>query len=250
MPELVLHKIGIQYEVEYAMVKYAAGHEAERCGVLRFDMVQRFNGLPNQHPDPQDNFQLPDGDYTGCTVFHSHWRDTHPGELTPADIAASRLTGLPYLLYHAGFKTWDYWSPQHWHPWPLKAPSSPTPEDLTGWPFVYGRSDCWTVCRAALYVMTGVLVADPIRGQEVGETVEAAWALIERSAPGMGFTEADSIQVGDILTYRTGAGGANHCAIVLDDRRMLHHPGEGRISCIEGLSLRNLHKIWRYTGKA
>jgi hypothetical protein len=109
--------------------------------------------LTNMHPHPEDNvlfnphelasFTYPDPDL----IWHSHWKESHEAELSPADIWMSHRYGKAIALYHVLYDSWDYYDPSNPNPFPLKSiPHTPKELDFyTGWRFYWQRSDCFSL---------------------------------------------------------------------------------------------------------
>ena len=91
----------------------------EVCGVITVDgeVVECENIADN----PQEQFviSLKGIDQKIAAIYHTHWQDSQPALLSPIDIANSKATKLPYILYHTGFGQWDYYNPSDIYPYPL-----------------------------------------------------------------------------------------------------------------------------------
>jgi hypothetical protein len=130
---------------------YETAGNKEACGFIlnNGDVIQ----WTNSHPKPDDHFRLKNYPYSLSeikVIWHSHFKDTHPGEFTAGDLALSHQTKLPILLYHAGFDEWDYYEPQNPNPFPLTYIPTVKVSDIdyyAGWRFSWGRSDCFSLVR-------------------------------------------------------------------------------------------------------
>jgi proteasome lid subunit RPN8/RPN11 len=165
------------------------------------------------------------------SIYHSHWSDFHPGELTIEDLEIAHSGDrFPLLLYHSGFDSWDYYEPDNPNPFPLNPiRKSVTDVDFyLNWRFTWGRSDCFALIRR---FCLGTL------GTDIGE-----WSRPEQSTfplPDFHCTwkrknliEIDKdnpdIRLYDLIEIAMDGGlEPNHLAIVVDPvaDKILHNPG-------------------------
>lgn len=219
--------------------KQSAALDQEACGVIIGD---EYHPCINHAKSPEFEFlidpQLWEEIKDDVTmVIHSHYGDTQPGILTPEDIEQSRMLGVPYALYHADFDCWDYWSPSHWHPWPLRVSGPPKLEDYLGWQFVYGRADCWSLARGWYAGMCNTVLPDYPRG-ESEELEDPGFDPFTKAYQQFGFelVTDGSIKDNDLLIIKLPGLGLNHapthCAVVTDaaNGMAIHHLGEGLLS--------------------
>jgi len=194
--------------------------------------------------DKVNNFGIAPSDLTKYdrasiqAVYHSHWSDFHPGELTIEDLEiAHGKDRLPLLLYHSGFDSWDYYEPDNPNPFPL----NPIHKSITdidhylNWRFDWGRSDCFALVRR---FCLGVLNTD------IGE-----WERPEQSTFPLsdfhcnwnrkGLIEIDKddpdIRLYDLIEIAMSGGlEPNHLAIVVDPvaDKILHSPEISRRSFV------------------
>jgi cell wall-associated NlpC family hydrolase len=212
----------------------------ECCGViLRNDGGTAYCPMLNNSEWPADSFEFYPRhwdqvrDRALCLV-HSHYGDEMPGVLSPSDIESARLLKLPTVVYHTA-GAWDYWDPLHWYPWPLRLQGSLTTLDsFVGWPFEYGRADCWSLARGWYKVTCGLDLPDYARG-DIDELEDFEFNPFSSSYKSFGFEEIDhdDIQSNDLLVFRMGSKGeASHCAVVVDAGKGmgLHHLGQNLLS--------------------
>ena len=176
LPPHLLEKI-----ITWSRTEAKVGKEA--CGVMTND--GGVTQILNSHPDPENNFRIRDTGYSKDEIkliWHSHYKDSHPGEFTPSDLNLAHTTNLPILLYHTGFDEWDYYEPLNPSPWPLK----PLPPDklfksvgdidfYTGWRFSWGRSDCFSLVRRYFLGVLGRDIGEFPRPLDPTETLRGAW---------------------------------------------------------------------------
>ncbi|MEM8610389.1 MAG: Mov34/MPN/PAD-1 family protein [Cyanobacteria bacterium P01_H01_bin.105] len=145
----------LSVEIKQKIAEHARlNPEREICGVVVMDEIDdsvQVIPLPNTHPTPETDFRLPAntipkyGDRLQA-IYHSHWEESSPALLTPADVINARATGVASIVYHTTFDQWDLFDPNGLHPWPLKQKHL-APKQLKfylGWPWEWGRSDCLT----------------------------------------------------------------------------------------------------------
>jgi hypothetical protein len=237
----------------------AAAHNQEHCGVIVLDGADiKYLPMRNVAIDPCNNFEFDAQEWETIAdrtlaIVHSHHAECHPGELTPCDIENARVFGKAIVVYHAKFGAWDYWDPLDWYPWPLRMkPNHPAMvEDFIGWPFIYGRADCWALVRGWYLGRLGIALKDYPRGNIAQLEAEVFDPFME-SFERFGFEDVadDDIQDNDVLILRMGRNGATHCAVVTDAANgiALHHVGEGLLSSTFSIDRwkTRLHAVMRY----
>jgi hypothetical protein len=240
----------------------AASRGHEHCGVIAMDGTDIvYAPMQNVAIDPSNNFEFDADEWEsieGSTlaIVHSHYRDDHSGELTPMDIETARMFGKAIVVYHARFGTWDCWGPNDWYPWPmrLKPNHAATLNDFIGWPFIYGRADCWALARGWYMGVLGIRLKDYPRGSIIQLEYPNFNPFME-SFKSFGFTQVadDDIQDNDVLILRMGRNGATHCAVVIDAANGLglHHVEEGVLSSTLAIDRwkNRLHAVMRYSCK-
>jgi hypothetical protein len=236
--------------------------QMEHCGVILQDGIKtEYRRMLNVARFSEDNFEFDPAEWdmvrSRCMcIVHSHWSDEHPGHLTAADIESARILQVPIAVYHTGFKCWDYWDPDEWHPHPMQisAMQSVTVEDFVGWPFVYGRSDCWSLVRGWYIGKLGILLKDYSRGN-IEQLEDEGFDPFDESFVRFGFTEVgeEDIQDNDVLIFRMGRKGeCTHCAVVVDAANGvgLHTLGPDMLSTTFAIDRwkNRLHTVMRYQG--
>jgi hypothetical protein len=224
---------------------WSEGLQVEICGLILNDgtVVQ----LPNSHPTPADAFRIDAESLTSYkrsqirAIWHTHWSDSHPGHLTSDDCWMSHGPNkLPIALYHSGFQCWDYYEPLCSNPWPLNGRGTYGGEidSYTGWPFVWGRADCFALIRC--YLLGAI-------GKDIGEWKRpllenfphSEWSCTAWDRAANGLVEVDDrIRQHDILEIAQGGGREpNHLAIVISvtegQVKILHNMGERYVSAAD-----------------
>ena len=119
----MLEKIELSIKVKQEIAEHARTLPSQEvCGVVLNGEI--VISLPNEHPTPETDFQLPSNTlpkYSGqlLCIYHSHWEESSPALLTPADVINARATGVASVVYHTTFDQWDLFDPNGLHPWPL-----------------------------------------------------------------------------------------------------------------------------------
>jgi proteasome lid subunit RPN8/RPN11 len=221
--------------------------DQEVCGMIGRDReTDAIDVLESDNlaPDPKAGFvidrkyfdQLSEK-YEILALYHSHFADDHPGYLSFEDIRQSKRSKLPYLLFHATDKTWDYFDPASLNPFPLQERSG-TPqvvEFYLGWPWVWGRSDCWTVALYYYRGMLGLDLPDFDRAPTPGEQITGSWDRFTEAMPSIGFVPVDldsPLQQHDLVLMTMEGEVAHHCGIITDIHKpeILHHLQPPRVS--------------------
>lgn len=240
----------------------------EVCGVILTDGT--VMPLPNEHPTPETDFQLPAnaipkyGEYLAA-VFHSHWEESSPALLTPADVVNARATGVTSIVYHTTFDQWDLFDPNGLHPWPLKQKHM-DPKQLKfylGWPWEWGRSDCLTLFRAYYQGMLGITIQDFQRVESEAKFLElldsGQWNQYEEELPAQGMhkiyegspPETFEFRQHDVILMQLQGRRPHHVGILTDVEKMhlIHHLQAGRLSetVIYGKGrIRQTSSVWRH----
>lgn len=241
------------YTEHEAAIKAHARHSAtagptphESCGAILMceDCTTEYRSMSNVARFPADEFEFNPATWNeirnrALCIIHSHHGDEQPGHLTPSDIESARALGLPIAVYHADFDVWDYWDPDCWHPWPLQLEANPIPaitvSSFVGWPFEYGRADCWSLARGWYQAMCSLTLPDYPRG-DVEQLEGFEFNPFGESYAEFGFeaiADHSDIRDHDLLIFRMGSKGeATHCAVVVDAANGLglHHLGQTLLS--------------------
>ena len=247
--------------------------EQEVCGVIvEDDYGYQTIPLPNEHSTPATDFQLPIdtlpkyGDRLRA-IYHSHWEESSPALLTPADIINARATGVASIVYHTTFDQWDLFDPNGLHPWPLKQQHL-DPKRLgfyQGWPWEWGRSDCLTLFRAYYQGMLGITIQDFQRVESEEKFLElldsAQWNQYDEELPAQGLQkvyegsppETFEFKQHDVILMQLQGRKPHHVGILVDAQGMqiLHHLQAGRLSEVVPYGkgrIRQTHSVWRHEG--
>ncbi|NER93623.1 MAG: hypothetical protein F6J86_07255 [Symploca sp. SIO1B1] len=201
--------------------------EEEVCGVVVDGDAIR---IPNIHPDKANHFEL-DNSWVNLqpdAIYHSHWKDEQPGELSLEDLEQCKFCGIPYILHHVGFDEWDYYEPKSPNPFPLKKQGDPQTLDFyLNWRFVWGRSDCFALIRSYFLGILGIDIGDfrrpPLDGfPTIGWLTP--WKAEEHGfvqvTPGLPLRKHDIIQIA-----LKGGREPNHLGVIVDAEgmQMLHN---------------------------
>jgi proteasome lid subunit RPN8/RPN11 len=212
--------------------------DVEICGVIlnNGEIVQ----MNNCAIEPQHNFIIEQSKFdliadSAVAIYHSHCLDSQPAILSPNDIANSKASKLPYLLYHALFKEWDYYNPDDIYPYPL-IPNPWLAKELPfylGWKFDYNRSDCYTLVRSYYKGVLGVNLPDFPRNN-IQETTSPGWNMFVGNFERAGFRKLtdEPLRTNDVILMCISGAQTHHSAILLDPKngKALHNLGEGRMS--------------------
>jgi cell wall-associated NlpC family hydrolase len=241
--------------------------DEEVCGVVLSD--GQVVSLANEHATPATDFQLPVdtlpkyGDELKY-IFHSHWENSSPALLTPADIINARATGVASVVYHRGFDQWDLFDPNGLYPWPLRQRER-DPKKLkfyVGWPWEWGRSDCLSVFRSYYKGRLGVEIQDFQRVGTEEEFLallnEAKWNQYDEELGNQGMRKVCEgkpdgfrFKLHDVILMQLQGRRPHHVGIIVDVDKMLmlHHLQQGSLSgtvTYGGGRLRQTHSVWRH----
>lgn len=205
----------------------------EVCGYIsaKGRVVQR----PNYAEDPSDDaaWDAPDN---AIAIFHSHWKDSHDGWLSPTDIHWAKYRNKPSILYHVGFDAWDLFNPAWHHPFPLRATTDPKSIDhYKGYPWIWSRADCWSIVLYYYRGMLGIDVGDAKRSDDPNEYVQSGWNRYDQELPEHGFVRLDKgtpLQDHDLVVMSITADTPHHIGVITsaNDGMILHHFGGRRLS--------------------
>ena len=201
-------------------VRAHAAREAPRecCGLVTLEAGrQRYHPCRNVAPAASE-FEISGEDYAAAEdagqvlgIVHSHVGT--PPEPSPADLAACRTSGLPWLIVNH-----PTGESRTIVPGAYRAP-------LEGRAYVHGVHDCWALVRDGLRELAALEVPDferrdrwYLRGDNLVEQhlVEAGFVKVAHD-----IREARRF---DLLVMQLGAPVPNHTALYLGDGIMLHHP--------------------------
>jgi proteasome lid subunit RPN8/RPN11 len=188
--------------------------------------------------------------------WHSHSDEMVEGWLSFTDIDQSRFHGIPYLLYHTKFATWDYFDPNYHHPFPLleKATSKTKIDYYLKWPWSYGRSDCASLLKSYLKNVVGHEFPDyprPVAMDWYKDSNYETKYLELFQDPVNGFTQINtaSPKKDDVILMRFfGSRQPCHVGVMVTDQTFLHLLQPGHLSEVVpfgGAWKRGLHSVWR-----
>lgn len=228
---------------------HAANPTQENCGV-----IAEGHAIPckNMAIDPSEDFMLTlPGGVNAETIWHSHCRDTQPGELSFEDIERCKFqrSQIPYLLYRPAFdehtpECWDYFDPRSPNPFPLTNHKDPNTLDFyLGWRFVWGRSDCFALVRCYFLGKLGIDIGDFKRPDyKARRTFPQPEYVAPWKAEENGFVRVprgEAVRTNDVVEIaQKGGVNANHIAVIVDDvaMQMLHNPNLRDLSNVETYS--------------
>lgn len=223
--------------------------DQEQCGLILAD--GSAIAISNIAQDPTNEFvmdpiQWGTNSSKAICLWHTHWGDAQPAKLSLPDIQNAQALNLPTLCYHTGFQEWDFWSPGVPHPYPLaiQGDIGDRPSSagwFTGWPFEYGRSDCYELFRLWYQQQLGIGLAYFDRQLSYEETLTKQWDLYRENAEAQGFRflgQGEPRKKHDVFLINIGGHNPSHCAILLepDTTTVLHHLGFGRLSEIRSIA--------------
>jgi len=225
----------------------------EQCGIITTDnQILEFS---NTHPNPEDNFyfDLPESlQPEPKIIWHTHIRDDQAGELSEEDIIESKNKNIPYLVYHTGFREWDYFDPTLTaNPFPLSLEGDPsTLGYYTGLPFVWNRMDCYSLVRAWYSGHFQIELRDYPRPPNSDQLLADDWDTFNKILPENGFYEVFRLpREHDVLLFRAAGKAENHLGVMINDKSFLHHLGENHLSqveLLEGNWQRRLTKVFAH----
>lgn len=212
-----------------ALADAKAAYPLESCGLLVLikGRIRYFKGR-NMANDPANNFEINPADWAMAEdagevtgIVHSHPK-TAPDASLPDMVAAEKL-GLRFWIVNPVSEIWRFYEPKGYA------------KSLTGRPWVWAFSDCWTLVRD-YYKEQGInlrdwgRVADPEEFMK-NPTFDACWqetGFIELSG-------SEELKAGDSLLMSLYSEKLNHMAVYLGEGMILHHL-QGRLSCREAYS--------------
>ena len=265
----MLEKIELSIKVKQEIAEHARTLPSQEvCGVVLNGEI--VISLPNEHPTPETDFQLPSNTlpkYSGqlLCIYHSHWEESSPALLTPADVINARATGVASVVYHTTFDQWDLFDPNGLHPWPLKRQYL-DPKQLKfyqGWPWEWGRSDCLTLFRDYYQGMLGIFIQDFQRVESEEKFLElldtGQWNQYDEELPAQGLhkiyegspPETFEFKQHDVILMQLQGQRPHHVGILVDVGKMqlLHHLQAGRRSEVVPYGkgrIRQTHSVWRH----
>jgi proteasome lid subunit RPN8/RPN11 len=217
----------------------------EVCGVVINDKPYKCSNIAENkneafviNPDEIDGLIESHGKIQ--MVYHTHWNDSQPGYLSPPDICNAKSNKLAYCLYHSEFDCWDLFDPNNIiNPFPcfdnFNIYSPKEIDYYLKWPFVYNRSDCFSLLRAYYKGMLDIALPDIPRGFSLEETISPSWNLLNENFPKAGFRKLEDDELlknNDVVGMTLNGVQPHHVAIIIDTAKKtgLHNLGGDRVS--------------------
>jgi len=218
--------------------------EQEVCGVVINNKPYKcFNTAQNKEEafviDPGEIDKLTESYGEIQLVYHTHWKDSQSGYLSPPDICNAKSNKLAYCLYHSEFNCWDFFDPSNIvNPFPLFSKNSYSPKEIDyylKWPFVYNRSDCFSLLRAYYKGMLDITLPDFPRGVSLEETTDPSWKLLDDNFHKANFyklNDDELLKNNDVVVMNLNGTQSHHVAIIVDASKKigLHNLGGDRVS--------------------
>ncbi len=205
----------------------AEAHPAESCGLV---IGREYVPQANRAADPANAFRLDpaavlEAHRAGLdAIVHSH-PHPHPPCPTAADMRLQIDHGAPCAIVPVG-ASGDPGEPVWWGPGVAAPP-------LVGRPYRHGVTDCYSVARDWYRLERGLALPDyPRRWRwwRSGRGDAPPEDLFGRHFADAGFEPIPyrEARPGDALLLRVASPVASHCAVIVEDGVMLHHPGGPR----------------------
>lgn len=197
----------------------------ESCGLVLLKHGKlRYHRCGNLSPEPELSFVIDPADWVEAedsnsevvAIIHSH--PNTPATPSQADRVVCEQWGLPWHIVNPQTGAWGYCEPCGY-----RAP-------LLGRPWVWGATDCWSLCRDWYAEVLRIELRDWERPIDPADF--NADPMFERCFRDTGFRELrkdEELQPGDLLLMSIASDKLNHIGVYVGDQRVLHHLG-GRLS--------------------
>lgn len=209
--------------------------DREVCGFIYADgHTAKLFPCVNVAENPAEEFQIESLDYIRAEylgdifgVYHSH---PTPVGFSEADLECAEELALPFYMYDVQADKWNEYIPKSYEP-------RVECED-----FVLGFKDCYGLVKDYFWLSYKKYLSDYDRDESF---VHEEQGVIMDSFEKEGFTKVpvDSIQIGDVILFKTDKALPQHFGILIAPQVFLHHPQNG-LSRKEMLTGRWLSRIF------